>query len=85
MEKKETKEKEFVNHPEHYKAGKNNEFEHYKVVKALDWDFFIGNATKYLWRSGKKDKNKEVEDLRKSIWYIEEKIKWIEEQNETKI
>jgi hypothetical protein len=67
-------EKEMVNHPEHYKFGKNNEYEAIKVIDAwgLDKDFYLGNAVKYLSRAGKKDNM--VQDLKKAIWYIEKKI-----------
>lgn len=37
-------------------------------------DFCIGNAIKYLWRAGLKDSTKEIEDLEKAIWYINNKI-----------
>lgn len=42
--------------------------------------FSIGNAIKYLWRAGLKteeglqDREKEIEDLRKAIWYINDRI-----------
>ena len=28
--------------------------DHWDVVIALNWDYLIGNATKYLWRLGRK-------------------------------
>lgn len=43
-----------------------------------------GNAIKYLWREGLKGDSslniidKEIEDLKKAIWYIEDKIKQLE-------
>ena len=37
-------------------------------------NFCIGNAIKYLWRRRKKDVNKEVEDLKKAVWYIQQEI-----------
>lgn len=46
--------------------------------------FSIGNAIKYLWRAGLKheegmeDKQKEIEDLKKAIWYINDRIKQLE-------
>ena len=62
-----------VNHPKHYCS-------HPSGVECIDiakhYTFTIGNAIKYLWRAGlKKDadksqKQKEVEDLQKAIWYI---------------
>lgn len=42
--------------------------------------FAIGNAIKYLWRAGLKveegmtDKQKEIEDLEKAIWYIKDRV-----------
>lgn len=46
--------------------------------------FCLGNAVKYISRAGKKKsegrskKEKEIEDLKKSIWYINRRIKEIE-------
>ena len=48
--------------------------------------FSIGNAIKYLWRAGLKkeqgldDKQKEIEDLKKAIWYINDRIKQLENE-----
>jgi hypothetical protein len=36
------------------------------------YNFCIGNAIKYLWRSELKNG---IEDLKKAIWYIEREIK----------
>lgn len=47
-------------------------------------DFNLGNAIKYILRAGHKseegytDNLKEIEDLRKAIWYINDKIKMLE-------
>jgi len=71
--------KEMINHPSHY-GGAENLYEVIKVIEALDMDFHIGNAFKYISRSGKKDPTKEVEDLKKAIWYIQRKIKLIEDK-----
>lgn len=72
-----------VNHPSHYlwlkeKCG----------VEVIDitrhFNFDIGNALKYLFRAGHKDeegyttKEKQLEDLRKAIFYINDEIKQIE-------
>lgn len=44
------------------------------------YDFCVGNAIKYLWRAGLKseegmnNKDKEIQDLEKAIWYINRKI-----------
>jgi hypothetical protein len=39
-------------------------------------NFNIGNSVKYLWRQG--EKGDAVTDLKKAIWYIEDKIKRLE-------
>ena len=72
-------EKEMVNHPDHY-GGKNNQYEAIKVINAwnYDKDFYLGNAVKYLSRAGKKDDT--IQDLRKAIWYIEQKIVLLEKE-----
>lgn len=60
-----------VNHPSHYTT-------HPSGIECIDitrhHDFAIGNAIKYLWRAGLKDSDNEVQDLKKAIWYIQDKI-----------
>jgi len=73
--------KENVNHPDHYQFGKNNEYEAIKVIDAWELGFSLGNTIKYISRAGKKRKDKELEDLRKALWYLEHHIKTIEEKN----
>jgi hypothetical protein len=71
--------KEHVNHPEHY-GGKNNEYEAIKVIDAWDLGFSLGNTIKYISRAGKKGKDKELQDLRKGLWYLEHHIKQLEQK-----
>lgn len=66
-----------VNKPSHYCS-------HPSGIECIDitrhHDFCTGNAIKYLWRAGLKkeagidDKQKEIEDLEKAIFYIKDKI-----------
>jgi hypothetical protein len=60
------KKKEVVNHPTYYNK-------HPSGVECIDivehMSFNLGNAVKYLWRSGKK--GPADDDLRKAVWYIE--------------
>lgn len=70
--------KEMVNHPGHYQFGKNNEYEAIKVIDAWGLGFSLGNTVKYISRAGKKDKEKELEDLYKAKWYLEHHIKTLE-------
>jgi hypothetical protein len=56
-----------VNHPKHYTSDPSG-VECIQVTRHRN--FNIGNAIKYLWRAGLKDDKKQIEDLRKAIWYI---------------
>lgn len=73
-------EKEMVNHPEHYKFGENNEYEAIKVIEVWDLDFHLGNTVKYISRAGKKNTDKELQDLKKAAWYLQRKIDNIEKK-----
>ena len=67
-----------VNHPVHYNSNPSG-IECIEVAR--HYCFSIGNAFKYLWRAGLKDPDnpeKEIEDLKKAIWYIEDRIKQLE-------
>ena len=69
-----------VNHPAHYNS-------HPSGIECIEiarhHNFNIGNAIKYLWRAGLKsekgmeDADKQVEDLRKAIFYINDEIERI--------
>ena len=66
-----------VNHPNHY-GGSDNPYEVIKVLENWDLDFHLGNVVKYVSRAGKKDKSKEIEDLKKAMWYLQRKIELLE-------
>lgn len=73
-------EKEMVNHPEHYSAGK---IECLTAMKELaspeEYRGFLRlNAIKYLWRLGRKDDP--VQELRKAAWYIDQLCRDLEER-----
>jgi hypothetical protein len=72
--------KEMINHPSHYNDGK---IEVIDFIEDKNLNFHRGNAVKYIARAGKKDKSKEVEDLKKAQWYIEREIKRVEATNDT--
>lgn len=69
-----------VNHPDHYQFGKENTYEVIKVIEALEMDFHLGNTFKYIARAGKKGTDKEIQDLKKALWYLERKIQLLESQ-----
>ena len=74
-----------VNHPSHYTWLKDKcGIEVIDITRHLDFD--LGNAVKYILRSGKKteqgyaDIEKEIEDLQKAIFYINDKIKLLNDK-----
>lgn len=60
-----------VNHPSHYTSGK---IEVIDFIEDQKLDMHTGNAVKYIARAGKKNPDKEIEDLEKSVWYLQRKI-----------
>lgn len=66
-----------VQHPTHYTSHPSG-IECIEITKY--YDFCIGSAIKYLWRAGlkteegKSNKEKEIEDLKKAITFIQFKI-----------
>ena len=80
-----------VNHPSHY-----NWLKDLCGIEVIDitrhMNFCCGNALKYILRAGHKkdasltDTEKQIEDLNKAIWYIQDEIKRITEfNNKTKV
>ena len=72
-------EKEMVNNPNHY-GGESNPYEAIKVIDAWNLDFCLGNTVKYISRAGKKNTDKELEDLKKALWYLQHKIDTLEKK-----
>jgi hypothetical protein len=48
------------------------------VIENWDLDFHLGNTVKYISRAGKKDTDKELQDLKKAQWYLERRIQNLE-------
>lgn len=69
-------ENDIINRPAHYTDGK---IETIEFIEDKKLGFCLGNAIKYISRAGKKDPTKTVEDLKKAIWYINRRIKELEE------
>lgn len=73
-----------VNEPSHY-LDVPKDYEHHRVMDAIGANYHFSNAMKYLWRAGKKCskgmsiEDKEIQDVRKSIRYLE---MWIELRQE---
>ena len=61
-----------IAHPPHY--CNSRKYEPWDVI--VDWklDYLTGNAVKYISRAGRKDPDKEVEDLNKAIAYLTKRI-----------
>ena len=64
-----------VLHPAHYTSYP------VEVIELTEhMNFCRGNAVKYIARAGLKDPAKEVEDLRKAVWYLEREISRVEQK-----
>lgn len=68
---------DFVNHPQHYRPGT---YEAINVIREWNLNFALGNAVKYICRAGRKDPNKQIEDLEKAIFYLENEVKTLKDQ-----
>ena len=58
-----------VNHPSHYTSHPSG-IECIEIARHMN--FNLGNAIKYLWRSGLK--GDAIEDLEKAVFYIQDEI-----------
>lgn len=58
-----------VNHPEHYTSNPSG-IECIEITR--HFNFNLGNAIKYIWRSDLK--KSPIQDLEKAIWYLEDEI-----------
>lgn len=75
-----------ITHPKHYTS-------HPSGIECIEitrhYNFNIGNAIKYLWRAGikqeqgKTDKEKEIEDLQKAVWYIQDYINTLQSDEDS--
>jgi hypothetical protein len=74
--------KELINGPIHY-GGADNVYEVIKVAEAwgLDKDAYLFNVIKYIGRSGKKDNNPPIQDLKKAQYYLQRRINLLEKEN----
>lgn len=79
-----------VNHPKHYTwLKKLCGIEVIDITRHMD--FCKGNAVKYLLRSGYKSEEgysntqKEIEDLKKAIWYINDRINQLEKNDKERV
>lgn len=74
-----------VNHPIHYSYLKELcGVEVIDIIRHMDFD--LGNVIKYVLRQGLKseegmsNKEKAIEDLKKARWYLDDKIKMLEDK-----
>ena len=64
-----------VDHPKHYTNGK---YEAIDVIEDWKLNFNLGNVVKYIARAGYKDDI--IQDLNKSLWYLQREIYRLEEE-----
>lgn len=67
-----------VNHPGHYNQGK---IECIDYILDKEMNFCRGNAVKYITRAGLKDSDKEIEDLEKAIFYLNQEIERLKDKD----
>ena len=63
------KRNDLINHPNHYTSHPSG-VECIQVTEHMS--FNLGNAVKYIWRSG--DKGTTIQDLQKAAWYVQREI-----------
>ena len=66
--------------PKYYKG----KVEVIDAIEAWGLNFHRGNAIKYIARAGKKNKETEIEDLEKTVWYINREIQRLEKLKKSK-
>lgn len=74
---------DMVNHPQHY-GGEGHPHEHYRCMigTGLVRNGFLYNATKYIWRFGKKGTQADfLRDLNKAAWYLQKAIEQLDQGN----
>ena len=72
---------DIINHPSHYTDGK---IEVIDFIEDKQLNFHRGNAIKYIARAGKKNRETEIEDLEKAVWYINREIQRLEKLKKSK-
>lgn len=75
-----------VNHPSHYTNSPASCERCAEPIECITITrhmcFNLGNAIKYLWRAGSKTGEKMIIDLKKARWYLDDKIKQLENKND---
>lgn len=74
--------------PNYYKAtlkrGVNSiDVECFELIDALEFDFYLGNLLKYIWRAGRKDSTWKgtMDDLLKARVYLDQEIQKLSYNN----
>ncbi len=62
------REDDAVNHPTHYCSHASG-VECIQITQHMN--FCLGNALKYVWRSGIKGESTAIQDLEKAVWYVQ--------------
>ena len=62
---------DLIDHPGHYNSHPSG-VECIDIVESMS--FNVGNAIKYLWRAGSKDREDAITALRKAQWYVGREI-----------
>ncbi len=68
-----------MNYPRHIN-GEDNAYESINVIEAWNLGFHLGNTIEYISRSTKKGDVEKIKDLKKSLWYLERKIQFLNDK-----
>lgn len=65
-----------IESPAHYTEGRT--IQPIEVLEDWDLNYHLASALKYIARAGRK--HDEVKDLKKAVWFLERRIKLLEQQ-----
>jgi len=71
--------KDKINNPEHYTFGN---IEPIDAIEDWQLNHHRASAVQYIVRAGRKSKTREVDDLKKAIWYLQRDVKLLEKVND---
>ena len=69
-----------VNQPKHYQSHSGQSAMDVIEDFDLQWNFYLGNAAKYILRCGKKDGNPEKQEVLKAMWYLKRYVEFLNKQ-----
>jgi hypothetical protein len=66
--------------PKHYTDSNDRQISPIHIIEYYALGFHLGNAVKYILRAGKKPTESVLDDLKKARWYLDRRIRLLEEE-----